>query len=272
VLDAAGIPADIDNHGGDAVLIVDLEDLTRALRELDDYRREDLAETPVRSLPSPDPLPGGWIGILAYAAAIIIVAYLAGNHAFGADWFDAGRSLAGLVIDGEWWRAVTALTLHVDARHLIGNLVFGSVLGLLVSQGLGGGMAWFAILVGGVVGNGANAFLQDARHAAVGASTAVFAALGLLMALAIYQRRGLPGGTLRRWSPLIAGILLLAWTGIGGERTDILAHVMGLLAGLIIGAMVGIVPRKVLESRPVQLCMSGLAILIMVLSWSLALS
>jgi membrane associated rhomboid family serine protease len=175
------------------------------------------------------------------------------------------------MIDGQWWRAVTALTLHVDTRHLIGNLAFGAVLGFLASHGLGGGVAWLTILVGGTLGNLANAWIQDATHSAVGASTAVFAALGVLVALTFAHRRSATVGTLRRWSPLVAGLLLLAWTGMGGERTDVLAHVTGLLAGLIVGAIGGLLPLAVLERRSVQATAAVVAATILTLAWFAAL-
>jgi len=268
VLDAAGIPAAVEDRRGACLLVVREEDLSRAERELDDYRQEGREERPQRSLKL---LPGGWIGILAYSSVLVAVAGLANGHAFGSDWFDAGRTQAGLMMEGEWWRALTALTLHVDTRHLLGNLFFGSVLGFLAAQGLGGGVAWLAIVIGGALGNVANAVLQDSSHSSVGASTAVFAALGLLVALALHQRRGNPGGAVRRWSPLVAGILLLAWTGIGGERTDVLAHVTGLTAGLIVGAVCGHVPPAVLERRSAQVVASLLAVMILVSAWTAAL-
>jgi len=268
VLDAAGIPAGIEDRRGTYLLVAREEDLPRAVQELDDYRLEGLQKQSRREL---TPLHGGRIGILAYSVALVAVAGLAEAHAFGSDWFDVGRAQAGLLAGGQWWRALTALTLHVDTQHLMGNLFFGSVLGFLVAQGLGGGVAWLAIVTGGALGNVANALMQDSRHSAVGASTAVFAALGLLVALGLYQRRGSAGGAVRRWSPLVAGILLLAWTGMGGERTDVLAHVTGLIAGLLVGAACGLVPFAVLEKRLVQAATSVLAVLILVSAWAVAL-
>jgi len=204
-------------------------------------------------------------------AALVAVTGLSSRHALGADWFDAGRAQAGAMVDGEWWRSLTALTLHVDARHLLGNLFFGSVLGFFASQGLGVGVAWLAILAGGAIGNLANAVLRDPQHSAVGASTAVFAALGLLVALALHHRRSSSVGVVRRWSPLVAGILLLAWTGMGGERTDVLAHVTGLLAGLAVGALAGFVPPKALEGRAVQVGAAALTVIALVVAWAVAL-
>ncbi|MDH3626729.1 MAG: rhomboid family intramembrane serine protease [Acidobacteriota bacterium] len=218
----------------------------------------------------PPPLPGGWIGVLAYSAFLVAVAYLAERHALGADWFDRGRTQAGSMLSGEGWRAVTALTLHIDARHLLGNVLFGSILGLLATQALGVGVTWLAILVGGILGNIANALLQPATHSSVGASTAVFAALGLLVTLALLHARHRRIGAWKL-GPLVAGALLLAWTGMGGERTDVLAHVMGLVSGLVVGVGCGFIPREQLENTALQLVALGLAAGILIVAWGVAL-
>jgi membrane associated rhomboid family serine protease len=39
-------------------------------------------------------------------------------------------------------------------------------------------------------------------------------------------------------------IILLAWLGTGTERTDIVAHLTGFIAGFAIGALVGRSPRR----------------------------
>jgi len=268
VLDAAGIPARIAGERGSYTLVVQVEDRERALRELDDYLSED---RPRRPDPPLRTLEGGWTGVLAYAFVILSVAYLAQRHALDADWFERGRAQAGLMIGGEWWRSVTALTLHVDGRHLLGNLLFGSVLGFLAAQGLGGGGAWLAIVVGGTLGNGVNAALQDPAHSAVGASTAVFAALGVLVALALRYNRKRDVSAARRWSPLVAGLLLLGWTGMGGERTDVWAHVAGLATGMLVGAACGFAPPAWLARRGVQWLAWSLTALIVLGAWGWAL-
>lgn len=269
VLDAAGISASIDERGGTCFLHIAEADLERAVEELNDYRQE-LSQ--VRKEPPPlVALPGGWLGMLGYGAILVTVAGLADSDAFGIDWLAAGSAQAGSMLNGQAWRAVTALTLHLDAAHLMGNLFFGSVLGFLGSQGLGGGLAWLAIVAGGSLGNLVNAWIRTADHSAVGASTSVFAALGLLVALSLHQRRGEAAGAFRRWSPLVAGVLLLAWTGIGGERTDVLAHVTGLASGVLLGASCGFLPIALLERRAVQGLAAAGAVLIPTLAWVWAL-
>jgi membrane associated rhomboid family serine protease len=270
VLDAAGIDAEVDHRRGRWMVLVAEDDLPAAVSELGDYLEETLRERP-RVLRPVKTQPGGGIGVLVYVMVLVGTAGLAGRYAFGADWLEVGRMQSWAVVEGQWWRAFTALTLHVDPAHLMSNLAFGAVFGFLAAQALGGGVAWLSIVLAGGAGNLVNALLQPPQHNAIGASTAVFGALGILVALSLYHWRDRSGGVIRRWSPLIGGLVLLAYTGMGGERTDVLAHVTGLVAGLAIGAGAGRVPIDFLEKPSNQLVAALLAVLVLVLSWAIAL-
>jgi rhomboid protease GluP len=155
--------------------------------------------------------------------------------AFGFDWEALGRNEVAAVRDGQWWRAVTALTLHADVPHLVGNLVFGAGFGFLVGQLLGNGLGWLAILTAGSLGNLAGAWIRPLHQSSLGASTAVFAAIGVLVAAALRLAGRADRGRLQRWAPLPLGLALLGYLGTAGERTDLLAHVLGLLTGIILG-------------------------------------
>jgi len=63
---------------------------------------------------------------------------------------------------------------------------------------------------------------------------------------------------------------LLAWTGVGGERTDVLAHVTGFGSGLLVGAVCGRVPLAVLERRSVQVASGLLALAVLAAAWVVA--
>jgi hypothetical protein len=87
------------------------------------------------------------------------------------------------------------------------------------------------------------------------------------------RRRGLgEGGWLRRWSPLIGGVLLLGLTGIGGPRTDVAAHVTGFLAGLLIGSIKSGLPQHWLASGKVQTAAGITTVAIIAAAWMVALS
>jgi membrane associated rhomboid family serine protease len=124
----------------------------------------------------------------------------------------------------------------------------------------------------GALANYAEIIIAPANHRAVGASTAVFAALGLIAGLAWRQRLTLRE---RRWNalaPLIAGVCLLTLLGAGTEHVDVLGHGLGFLAGLGFGwvyAWAGTPPH---HRRGLQIATGTGAVLLLIIAWALALS
>lgn len=210
-------------------LLVPAGSAAAALEQLRQYRRENpRSSTP----PWPNYPPGrGVAGALSFACLIALAYVVQSRYAWGIDWTHAGGLIAGAVREGEVWRSLTALCLHGDAAHVVGNMVFGGFFGYLAGQYLGSGVAGLMIVVTASVGNLLNAFVQDAGHRSIGASTAVFAALGLVAASVWSISRRFSLSWARRWSPVVGAVALLAFTGTGDEQTDIVAHLTGFLAG-----------------------------------------
>ncbi len=266
VLDAVGIASNVVHQHGSWLLIVRGEDLETAAAELDDYRREN-HDRPNRQTKVIPVYAGAATGVVLYAIVILLIAIM--NTRW--DLMAIGQMQAGQVMAGQWWRTITALTLHLDAGHIIANLAFGAVFGLLAGQSLGGGVAWLAIVIGGALGNFINALVQPAAHTSIGASTAVFAALGVIVSCSLRWWKAEPERRLKRWSPLIGGVLLLAYTGVGGERTDVAAHVTGFLAGLLIGWLGCRFPHRWLADSKLQSWAGVAAIVIVILAWTAGL-
>ncbi|MDO3376914.1 rhomboid family intramembrane serine protease [Geoalkalibacter halelectricus] len=187
-----------------------------------------------------------------------------------AQWYEQGAAHVAAIRDGEWWRLLTALTLHTGWRHLAGNLAIGGLFAARLCAQVGTGWGWALILVSGAAGNFLNALMQTGNHRAVGASTAVFGCIGLLCALATRQRHRAQNW--RRFLPLAAGAALLAMLGAGGENTDLGAHLFGFLAGIGIGA---ILPKAISGDQAAHLPFSTAAGLaaptLLILAWTLAL-
>src|SRR5690606_41155611 len=97
-----------------------------------------------------------WTGVAAYAAVLMVFAILTRQSVLGIDWRRAGMLIAGSVIGSEWWRAITALTLHADTVHLASNLAFGGFFGFFLGRYFGPGVAWLATRVAGLVGHSLN--------------------------------------------------------------------------------------------------------------------
>jgi rhomboid protease GluP len=240
VLAAQGIEHERTVYDGVWVLSVPERQADRARAELADYRREVAAD---RRAPAPLTVVGrGWPGVFVYASVLMLVAVCVRQDLGGLDWVGIGLMDARRMVAGQWWRAVTALTLHRDLDHLLGNLLFGGFFGFYAARYLGNGLAWGAICASGALGNALNGLLQGPDHRSLGASTAVFGALGLLTAYT-WRRRLAPGLPKRvRIAPLIAGLGLLAYTGIGGVNTDVGAHLLGFASGGVFGLVLARCP------------------------------
>jgi membrane associated rhomboid family serine protease len=270
VLHAAGIQAEVEHRDGSWLLSVRFEDVERANAELEAYRSENPPPAVVNR-PGSTRLGGAQVGVAIYVIVLLYITFLDASDTLGRDWQSAGRVDSTKVLDGQWWRCLTALTLHLDAAHLIANLVFGAVFGLIAGGILGGGVTWLALVIAGGLGNCINAIVQGDDHLSLGASTAVFAGLGLIVsdAIRLGVAEGVPG--IRRWTPLVAGLVLFAYTAIGGEQTDVGAHLTGFLVGMLFGWIGPRIPHAWLESRTIQSAAGLLAVLLIGLAWMLAL-
>jgi membrane associated rhomboid family serine protease len=270
VLEAVGLHPVLHDLGGSWVIVVAPHEAARARAEIAAWQ----AENPPRPAEPPPrlPLADGRPGAVAYVLLVAGVALAVANFAFDRDWLAAGRVDGAAMRAGEWWRAVTALTLHADLQHLVGNVIFGSLFGGFAGRYLGSGVAWLLVLLAGVSGNIINVVLQGFDHRAIGASTAVFAALGLLGALAWAGRRASAQGRWYRWGPVIGAVALLAFTGTGGERTDIGAHLWGFAAGLGAGLLAAALPLQVLRQGGLQAIAGLVALAVVAGAWMLALS
>jgi membrane associated rhomboid family serine protease len=249
-------------------LLVAAPDAERAEYQLQEYTAEN---RPRPSQSPPFPLPRVIDGALIFAAVLVFVQAAAEGMLFGFDWFSAGAAQAGLITGGELWRAVTSLGLHADLGHLLSNLAFGAFFGIFLCQLLGTGLGWLSILAAGTLGNVISAIFQSDAHTAIGASTAVFGALGLLAGLTwlgeAFARSGL-----RRFAPLAGGIMLLAFLGIGGERTDIGGHVAGFAAGILLALAIHYFNDRIRKDRAAQLRFGAAALTLFAGAWIVALT
>ncbi len=179
-----------------------------------------------------------WVGSAVYALVLLGVAVGISLGIGRLDAYAAGELNAGLVRQGQWWRAWTALTLHLDPAHITANIGAGAWFGYLAGRLLGPGTAWALVVLGAGAANLIEALLAAPDHTAVGASTAVFTALGLLAAYSWRERHMMQLRPAQRYGPLFGGVVLLGWLGTSGANTDVMAHLLGFAVGGILGALI----------------------------------
>jgi len=142
---------------------------------------------------------------------------------------------ASHILDGEYYRVVTALFLHSDDVHLAGNMMGLFVFGTAVCAVTGWGVGWLMILLCGACGNLVNAWMHESAHVSIGASTAVFGAVGILTGYQILSHSRLSARLGAALAPLACGLALLGMLGSAGVRVDIMAHLFGFFCGLAAG-------------------------------------
>lgn len=203
---------------------------------IEQYRNENLSEPDGPEdvfLDYKQSLAGVW-GALVLAVVHVVVYAVTNPYLLTS----THAASAGRILDGELYRAATALLLHADFLHLMGNMAGIAILGSAVCSIMGWGVGWLMILSSGIAGNVLNAVVYKTGHSSIGASTAVFGALGILSAWQMLRRVKQPGRRLKALMPLGAGLALLGFMG-SSVHTDVLAHLFGFLCGITIGGLYG---------------------------------
>lgn len=273
VLTAEGISSEVVRIDAGFSVHVAPDDLAATREILDAWRLERIERARRLALP----VPRGATTLeatAAYAFALSLLAFHLGLEHAGRwlEFTDIGKSQAALVLEGQWWRLITALTLHADLPHVLGNTLFGGFFLAAVAGRLGIGVALLSFVTTGTLGNLANALYYGSAHSSVGASTGVFGLVGVLAGLAAWQRHqtALPGRG--AWVALAAGLAIVAMLGSGGPRVDFSAHLFGLAAGastgILLAAPFAIRPRL----NPIaQIFAAAAAFAMLITAWRYAL-
>jgi membrane associated rhomboid family serine protease len=269
VLSSMGIAHAVRDAPPGWVILVSGDDQARAREAIRLYEAENRNWPPKRQrelLPYARSLAAPLVMLL-----LVLFYVVTGPASASSGWFARGTASSQRILHGEIWRTVTALTLHADTLHVLGNALTGSIFLSAVNRRLGDGRGPLLVIVAGALGNGLNALWHRGGHLSIGASTAVFAAVGILVAtqLSADHRAG-PRSWFERAAPIVGGLALLGMLG-ASPHSDLHAHLFGLIAGLAVGLAATLFVRPKKSSPLVQIASALLAIAIVIVSWSVAL-
>jgi rhomboid protease GluP len=173
------------------------------------------------------------------------------------------------ILDGEYYRSVTALMLHKDEVHLAGNMTGLFIFGTALCSVTGWGVGWLMILFSGIAGNLVNAYMYESAHVSIGASTAVFGAIGILAGYQGFKNKRTPGKMKTVWVPMACGLALLGLlgSGAGDIKVDIKAHLFCFFCGALIGGIYGLFIKNPLAKIFQWLSVASM-VAIVFFSWS----
>ncbi|MEO6954082.1 MAG: rhomboid family intramembrane serine protease [Polyangia bacterium] len=266
LLSALGIPFDLRPDGDAIELVVLAVWAERARTELSrmGQDRQDPVVQPALLGGRRAAIPAA-LGLVAFHAWLVSLPSARRDALYRAGDLDGVKVRAG-----ELWRTSTALTLHADGAHVVGNALATMIFVGAAGDWVGPGVALLCTVLAGILGNAASV-LVDPHHHAIGFSTATFGALGLTAVFGFVARYRSRLERQRAWLALAAGLGLLVLLG-AGERSDLLAHIFGLVAGALIGFVVTRA-RPLRAQEPVQVGDAGqwlaavIAVVLLVGAW-----
>jgi rhomboid protease GluP len=249
-------------------LVVAPPDYTRALRVLRLYRKENPEGAWQQSWPWPALIFDWRCLVVLLGMVLLFVVEAAGRG--DLRWMGRMDNLA--LRSGDWWRPLTAVTLHADLGHLAANCGIGFLFLGLAMGAFGPGVGLLASYFAGVAGFVAGVFLLPDSYRSVGASGMILGALGLLTAQWVsLVRHGLSGRQLAARG-VVSGCLLLILLGLNpAGNTDVMAHAAGFTAGLALGAILAFLPGRWVRSPWVNLLAAAVFAALVLVAWARAI-
>lgn len=244
VLSSQGIKHWMEFDGAEFSLTVEAADAFIAGELIDLYQTEN------RGYLDPPIQQGNlelYIAPLLFLAIPAFCYFAIGLQPWANWWHARGSADARLILDGEWWRCLTAATLHADDLHLLSNLVSGYFILNLLNHRMGMGTIMILSSLGAALANYLVAATSGAQHISIGFSSVVFTVLGLLAGAQTLSLPRRSDRSLRRLTPLISAFFVAVLVGLG-ENVDVKAHFYGFGIGAALGALTRFIPNA--WSRP----------------------
>lgn len=136
---------------------------------------------------------------------------------------------------GEYWRLVSPLVLHVRFEHMMINSISLLLFGPALEQMLGKSKFLLLYIGSGTGANIATFFLLSAMYSHVGASGAIFGLFGMYGYLIVFRRDMIDKQHSRLLLAVISISLFIAFTA---PDVNMVAHLFGFLTGGIIAPFI----------------------------------
>lgn len=154
---------------------------------------------------------------------------------FGTLIEDWGKGVNYLIGQGEYWRLLTSIFLHVGLMHAIFNSFALVLFGPALEQMLGKYKFIFAYLVAGLAGNVATYYLGPTLYAYVGASGAIYGLFGIYIFMVAFRKHLIDQANSQ--IVMIIFIVGLVMTFIQ-PGINMYAHIFGFIGGIALGPIV----------------------------------
>ena len=164
------------------------------------------------------------VNVLVYVyTSVVGGSFLLTGESVLNQWGQTGAA----VLSGAYYQLFTSMFIHADPVHIAGNMIFLLVFGLRCEEMFSLPEYLCIYFIGGVMGNLLSLLFLPMNIVSIGASGAIFALFG---AAVVHARRSIGQSIL---GAVIYGFFLLFISS--GPNVNYLAHIGGLVGGLLIG-------------------------------------
>lgn len=170
------------------------------------------------------------IGLIAIMVLIYGAMTLVGGSTNVNVLITFGAKLNALIQQGEWWRLVTPMFLHIGFTHILMNMITLYFVGMQIEAAFGHTRFLVLFLVAGVGGNVASFCFSNSLSA--GASTAIFGLFGAFMMLgeSFWQNPVIRQLT----QTFLAFVVMNILFDLFAPEIDLAGHLGGLAAGFLV--------------------------------------
>jgi membrane associated rhomboid family serine protease len=139
-----------------------------------------------------------------------------------------------LILQGQYWRFITPIFLHVNVLHIGLNMLNLVVLGVFLERLFGHLRFLLIYLITGIIAVVASFYFAP-QEISVGASGAIFGLVGAYSVFVLVHRQAFPRGGIPALFWLLVIIALNLSIGFFVSNVDNYAHLGGLLSGCLLG-------------------------------------
>ncbi|MGM9878270.1 MAG: rhomboid family intramembrane serine protease [Bacilli bacterium] len=165
----------------------------------------------------------------------LITAMLKINNIIDLDYYLGNNYV--MVQNGEFYRLFTCMFMHANLIHLAFNMYALYVLGPQVERYYGKYRFIAIYIVSGILGSLFSGVFMSEYTLSLGASGAIFGLLGSIAYFTYYYRATLQGLLRSQVMPVILINLLI---GFAMSNIDVMAHIGGLIGGVLVSMGIGI--------------------------------
>ncbi|HWJ77474.1 MAG TPA: rhomboid family intramembrane serine protease [Niallia sp.] len=154
------------------------------------------------------------------------------------------------ITQGEWWRLITPIFIHSGFSHLLFNSFSIFLFGPGLEKIVGKFRFLFIYLFTGIAANIITLFIEPLTYVHLGSSGAIFGLFGYYISIVVFKKDMMSKSNAQVITTIAALSLIMTFLQ---PNINIVGHIFGFLAGLLIGSFTESKGKNIISSYKVEL-------------------